>query len=545
MKNSTINFVKYTIKQVKNFYKLEIVSFFLTIGFSLSAIVTPYFTRYLIDVFSQNNSLSDVWFIMLAFLTACFLQPVFSFFNVKITKKISEEIVLKVRHLLFNNVIKAPLQFFYKNSSGSIISRLVDDSSQFGAFLSSSIAVVFQDILFIIFILIGMFSLSIKITISLCVLLSIYTAFNLFFNKKFERSSEEILKNNDDFYKVIKQSVDSIEEIKTTQQEKNAFSIFSNSAKNLYNNKLKFCYLYNFVNNINANMGIISVTLIYLVGFYLVSKGEFTLGSVIAFDIYFQMIIPSIRELLSFNSSYHEMKPVVFRLEEYFNIDSEQQISSCIRSDNKTGVLFDNVTFRYDGDTKNQVILNNFSFKFNSPGLYGIVGKSGVGKSTIAKIIVGLYRPTFGNIKIGFEEENFLNIRDNVGYASQNMKLFYDTTIMYNITLGNKNIPEEDVYLICEKLNLHSKISKLPNGYDELVNEKVNFSGGEVQRIILARVCLQKKAINVFDEITSALDVTNTKIVKTIIDDMAKSSLVILLTHNIKLLDQAVEIIKL
>ena len=85
----------------------------------------------------------------------------------------------------------------------------------------------------------------------------------------------------------------------------------------------------------------------------------------------------------------------------------------------------------------------------------------------------------------------------------------------------------------------------MPSKYEEVVTEKVNFSGGEIQRIILARIYLQKKPIVILDEITSALDAKNTKIVKNIIEDMAKNSLVILLTHNLSLLDNASQIIKL
>lgn len=545
MKNNKMNFIQYLIKQVKNFYKLEIVSFFLTISFSISVIATPYLTRYLIDLFSRNKSLSDVWTVMLAFLMACFLQPVFSFFNIKIIKKISEEIILKIRCLLFNNVIKAPLSFYQKTSSGSIISRLVNDSNQFGQFLSSSITIVLQNVLFIILILIGMFLLSKIITLSLCALLSVYVIFNLLFNKKFEKRSENILKNNDDLYKIINQCIDRIEEIKTTQQERNFYNVFFTSAKNLYVNKLKFYNLSNVIESVNATLGALSILLIYVVGFYLISKGKLTIGSVVAFDIYFQMIVPSIKQLINFNSNYHEIIPVFSRLEDHFNIILEKQLISSSYLDNVPSVIFDNVTFKYDNNSKNKKVLNNFSFEFISPGLYGIIGKSGIGKSTIAKLIVGLYEPIRGNITIEFGKKTNSIVRDNIGYASQNMKLFYDTTIMYNLTLGNQDISDKQVYSICKKLNLHNKILKLLNGYEELITEKVNFSGGEIQRIILARIYLQKKSIVVLDEITSALDTVNTKIVKDVIDDLSKNSLVILLTHNLKLLNNAKQIIKL
>lgn len=544
MSNSCIDFIKYIFKQIKHFWRNEIVSLFLTICFSISVVVTPYCMRYLIDLFSKNKSFYDVWFVMFAFLLACFLQPIFSFLNIKITKKISEELILKIRYNVFSSILKSPYSFFCENSSGTIISRLINDSNQLGSFLSNVVIVVFQNVLFLILILIGMFMLSAEIAISLCILLLLYGIFNIFWSKNIEKKSSEILKNSDHFYKIIKECIDNMEEIKVTRCEENTLKIFLNSIQNLYNSKIKFYNFRNIVDCVNGSLEIFSIALIYLVGFYFVSKDRLTVGSVVAFDVYFQMIIPSVRQLLAFNSDYNEVKPALLRLIEYFNIGPEQEIISHSVVANVPSILFNNVTFKYSNDLNNRVILSSFSTEFNSEGIYGIIGESGVGKSTIARLIVGLYYPTSGDIAVSFGRKN-LNVRDNVGYASQNMKLFYGATVIYNITLGNKCISNEQVYAICEKLNLHKKILKLNNGYEEVVNEKINFSGGEVQRIILARVYLQKKPINVFDEITSALDFDNALIAKDVIEDLSKNSLIVLITHDTKLLDSAKQVIKL
>lgn len=538
-------FIRYILLQIKNFYKLALLSLFLTICYSVSVIVTPYITRRLIDLFTKGVKLSDVWFVVLVFLVTCFVQPALFFFNSKIMKMISEKIILKIRCLLFDKVINAPFSFFCKNSSGSIISHLVNDSNQVGVFLSTGINTLFKNILYVILISICMFFISKPITILLCILLFIYVAFNIFFNKNFEKRSEEIYKNNDEFYKIIKQCTDNIEEIKITQQESTISSSFLDFAKDFCYNKLKLYNLHNILDSVNATIGILSISLIYITGFFLISKDKLTIGSVVAFVVYFYMIMPSIKQLLQLNSDYHEVLPAFLRLSEYFKINPEPRIAAQSLTGSTLSVCFDNVTFKYNDDSKDHFILKNFSFKMVAPGLYGIVGKSGIGKSTIARLIVGFYRPLSGNIAINVDKKFASNIRSCMGYASQNMRLFYGATVMYNITLGNKSVPYEKVERICEKLNLHSKILNLPSKYEEVVTEKVNFSGGEIQRIILARIYLQKKPIVILDEITSALDAKNTKIVKNIIEDMAKNSLVILLTHNLSLLDNASQIIKL
>lgn len=543
---NTKDFVRYIFKQMKNYYKLEIVSILLTIGYSVSVVATPYFINYLIDVFIGGVKSSDVWFVTLASLITCFLQPILFFLNTKIIKIISGKIILKIRCLLFDKIINAPFSFFCNNSSGSIISRLVNDSNQVGMFLSTSINTLFKSVLFIILILTGMFFLSKLITVLLCVLLLTFVIFNLFFNKSIEERSRKLYKKNDDFYKIVKQCLDNAEEIKITQQELSISSLFSNFSKDFYFKELKLYNLYNVLNSVNATIGILAISLIYATGFFLISKNKFTIGSIVTFIVYFHMLMPSLKQLLQLNSSYHEVIPAFLRLGEYFKIDPEKDLTVCRSLSNGLSISFDKVTFKYDDNSKNQIILNQISFKLDAPGLYGIIGKSGSGKSTIAKLIAGLYHPLDGNIVIKLDKKFALSMRrDCLAYASQNMRLFYNKTIMYNITLGNPKISDKEVYSICKKLNLHNKISKLPNNYNELVTEKVNFSGGEIQRIILSRIYLQKKPIVILDEITSALDFANTEIVKSIIEDLSKNSLVILLTHNLDLLVNAKQIIKL
>lgn len=329
------------------------------------------------------------------------------------------------------------------------------------------------------------------------------------------------------------------------QQEESHYSKFLYYAKRLYTNKLKLYNLYNIVDSINGTIEVLSISLIYIVGFFLISKGKLTIGSVVAFDVYFQMIIPSIKILINFNSNYHEVVPMLSRLEEYFNIKQETPMTSCKFSNHSPSICFDKVTFKYDTDYQSRNILDSFSLKMDSNGLYGLVGQSGTGKSTIAKLMVGLYQPLKGNIMIDFGEETISNVRDNIGYASQNMKLFYNTTIRYNMTLGNNSISNEEIRYICDKLNLNDKILKLPNGYEELVTEMTNLSFGEVQRIILARIYLQRKPINILDEITSSLDCSNTQLAKDVINELSKKSLVVLLTHNLDLLDGAKQLIRL
>lgn len=530
---------EYTIKQIKKYAKQEIISVLLTTCYSASVVATPYLTRYLIDSFTIALHVANIWKLIIVFLAACFIQPIFSYCGTKILQAISENIILNTRFRLFWNILHAPMLFFHENSTGAIVSRLTNDSQKLGDLLLGLISSVFKDALFVVLILVGMYLFSPIVAISVLLLLFVYVGFNIFFNSRLEARSKKVLENNDNFYKVISQGINNIENIKTAALEQKIYEEFSSILNDFKNNRLKLFGLYNFTSSFSATIEVFSIGIIYCVGFLLISKHKLTVGGVVAFDIYFQMMMPSIRRLLLLNSNYHEIAPALKRLDEYLALSAEDDLQSRILNNNNPCVCFENVFFSYS--PKNNLILKDTSFCLNTPGLYCLVGKSGSGKSTIAKLILGLYKPTAGQVLVDVGGKQVYNLRKGIAYASQNMP-FFNKTIRYNLTLGTENITDEELIAICKKLDLHDTITNLPNGYDELITEKLNLSGGEIQRLNLARVFLQKKAINILDEITSALDSGNALLAKSVIEELAKTSLVLLITHNKNLIQNAKQI---
>jgi len=531
---------EHAIKQIKKYAKQETISVLLTTCYSVSVIATPYLTRYLIDSFTIASHFANIWKLMIVFLAACFMQPVISYYSTKILQAISENITLNTRFKLFWNVLHTPMLFFHENSTGAIVSRLTNDSQKLSDLFLGLLSSVFQNALFVVLILVGMYLFSPIIATSVLLLLFIYVGVNIYFSSKLEAKSKKVLENNDNFYKVISQGINNIENIKTAALEQEIYEEFGGILNDFKNNRLKLFGLYNLTRSFSTTLEVFSIGIIYCVGFLLISKHKLTVGGVVAFDIYFQMMMPAIRQLLLLNSSYHEIAPALKRLDEYLTLSAENNLQSRISDNNNNPcVCFENVSFGYS--PKNNLILKDASFCLNTPGLYCLVGKSGAGKSTIAKLILGLYKPTAGQVLVDVGGKQVDNLRKEIAYASQNMP-FFNKTIRYNLTLGTENIADEELIAICKKLDLHDTIANLPNGYDELITEKLNLSGGEIQRLNLARVFLQKKAINILDEITSALDSRNAQLAKSVIEELAKTNLVLLITHNKNLIQNAKQI---
>ncbi|MGH2332428.1 ATP-binding cassette domain-containing protein [Thermoanaerobacter mathranii] len=164
------------------------------------------------------------------------------------------------------------------------------------------------------------------------------------------------------------------------------------------------------------------------------------------------------------------------------------------------------------------------SFIIEPKSFVALVGRSGSGKSTFVKLLLGFYRPTSGRIKIGGKDilDMGVNVlRKNISFVPQDIELF-NTSIKENIRFGKPDASDEEIFEICKKLKLHEKIISLPEGYDTIISERVNLSGGEKQRVAIARALIKKPKIFILDEPTSSLDPENEMILSEILKEISK-----------------------
>ncbi len=202
---------------------------------------------------------------------------------------------------------------------------------------------------------------------------------------------------------------------------------------------------------------------------------------------------------------------------------------------------FKNVFFDY-GEKE---ILKDISFKVPAGSKVGIIGSSGGGKTTIAKLIIKFLKAKSGEITIGgrnIEDIDSKTLMDSISFVFQESYLFKDT-IMFNLTM-NKDIPKDEVIKVCRLLNIHDKIMRLKNGYDTVVGKEEGFfSGGEIQRIAVARILLKDSKIIVLDEATASSDTENELYLQNAFIELACDKTVIMVAHRLKTIEKADNII--
>jgi len=279
----------------------------------------------------------------------------------------------------------------------------------------------------------------------------------------------------------------------------------------------------------------IAVTLIVWKAIEGVLQNQLTLGDLVLINAFMlQLYIP----LNFLGVLYREIKQSITDMEKLFSLlDKKREIIDSPNAKSleisKGQLIFDSVNFSYDGRRK---ILDNLNFEVMAGKTTAIVGKSGAGKSTLTKLIYRFYDVNNGSIKI--DGQNIIDItqtslRSEIGIVPQDVVLFNDS-LKSNIKYGDISATNEEISEAIKASHLESLVKALPDGIETVVGERgLKLSGGEKQRVAIARVLLKKPAILIFDEATSALDSVSEKVIKSEIREISKNRTTLIIAHRL------------
>lgn len=277
----------------------------------------------------------------------------------------------------------------------------------------------------------------------------------------------------------------------------------------------------------------ISQILVILVGIKLIYNNKLTIGLLIAFNSYSSIFKENLKNLASLNFYLQSVSVSISRIENIFEIlknNEENDLFKSQKSDNtnikKINIYNLNI---YTGLDKTRCIVKNKNYEFLKGYVYILQGESGSGKTTLLDIISGLNKNYSANICVNDSiYESYIPY--NVSYVMQDNYIYTDT--IYNNISMYRDIDKSIVKDVCNRLNIDAAIEKLPKGYETILNnDGVSLSGGELQRLCIARSMVMQSEIYLFDESISSLDKENYRRVLKILDEISKNSIVILATH--------------
>ncbi len=509
------------------------------------SLLDPLIFRHIIDnvatkIQAKNHTLHDFLGAILPLLGAsvgvAFVSRVAKnfqdYFISTITQKIGASLYADgVKHSL-----ELPYETFEDQRSGETLGKLQKVRIDVEKLISVGINVFFQSLVALVFVTIYAISVHWVIVPLFLTIGPLIAVISSMLSKKVKVIQQAIVRESTALAGSTTESLRNIELVKSlglAQQEINHLNGTTEKILALELKKVRFVRSMMFIQGTSVNLLRAVLTLIMM---YLIFKGQITLGQFFSLNIYSFFIFGPLQEMGNVINTYREAQVSLQNYESLFSIAVEEKPANPHPIHQIESLAFDDVTFRHQSATKDA--LRRVSFQTNVGETIAFVGPSGSGKSTLVKLLVGLYKPRQGRILYNGhdgKEIDFDQLRTKLGFVTQDTQLF-SGTIRENLLFVNPQATDDECLAVLQQAACGPLLARADKGLDTLIGEGgVKVSGGEKQRLSIARALLRKPNLLIFDEATSALDsLTEEEISETIrqISDLGEH-ITVLIAHRL------------
>lgn len=481
-----------------------LASFFI----QLFALVTPLFFMIIIDKVFAHNNLATLEVLVFAMIVVALFDVALNAVRSYLMSHTTNRADLELGSRLFKHLLSLPLGYFESRRSGETIARMREVES-IRNFLTGSTLTLFIDLLFLVVFLAVMYLFSRTLFLIVLASLPLFFLASLIITPlmrtKMEDKHQKIAENQS----FLVESIGGIETIKSAAVERHYQREYEDRLADLSRSSLFGNNLANLINQVTSLVSkLLTITLLYL-GAKLVLSGTLSVGQLIAFNMLTGRVIQPIQRLAQIWQEFTGVKVSFERVADILDAPREPvMLTGRTSPPSMRGLIeFKNVSFAYAPKQPNAV--QNINLVIHPGEVLGIVGATGSGKTTLAKLVQRLYVPTQGKVLIDGANLASLDgaaLRRKIGVVAQDFVLF-NKTIRDNITLGENQIDDQAIFDTAEKVGVHQMILDLPHGYDTVLQERGRgLSTGQRQAIALVRALVTEPAILLLDEATSAMD---------------------------------------
>ncbi|MDO7435084.1 ABC transporter ATP-binding protein [Acinetobacter baumannii] len=505
---------------------------------SLVTALSPVALKFSIDSFNlnSNSAIKMTGTLLLLYVLSQGMARILTDFQWSIYGRIEQKIHRKIRMDSLKHISNLPISTLHKYSSGQLIQSVNNGIRSVSMFMQSFLQVgllIFFQIVGISLVVITFYDVSFLLIILVGV--SLYVFFFLKGNSNIAIKNQEVIESQNEIGASFQSSIQYPDSNKYLNSYKDYLNIID---KNSRRTQLAWTRYYDTSIQSSLITTLIFITTLGAITFLAYKKllaGSMTTGDFVLMVTYVLQLVKPIEAIGQVLRQIDQSKNLLDNFNKINNLDEEGELwKGKAKVDNKNSIVFDNVSFTYPG--KERPSITNISFKIKEKQKVAVVGPTGAGKSTLIKLLSGFYDNYSGKILLGdtnIQSLDIKSIRENISVISQESNI-YNLPIWQNITIGT-DYSKDDAIRVAKEIGIDKFISVLPEGYDTVAGEHgVKFSGGERQRIALARAILRKSSIILLDEPTSSLDVKTENNIMNLIFDIFKDKTILIIAHRLQ-----------
>jgi len=522
--------------------KMVAVSLTLTLTMALIAAAVPRLSRTLIDGAIGQGNLALLRNLVITLAALLFGRALVAAVQRLIISRLAQGIIYDLRQEVYSHLQKLSMEYHDRQSTGRLMSRVTSDTAQLQRFAVGQVQQFLVDVVMLAVVLCWMMSYSVKLTLLLWFPLPLFYVVVQWYRKNVHKVFRKAFRIRAAMSGHLADTIPGIETVKAFAQEDRAIAEFNRYSGGFRDEMVRattFSARFMAVFMVLTQLG--TVMVYWFGGRGTIEGTGFSMGQLVMFIGWIGLMYAPVWRFATLTEQFENASTSAERV--FDVLDTEMTVGTNEGGHQldgiKEGVRFDNVSFNYDAGPS---VLKNVSFEAKAGETVGIVGPSGSGKTTLIKLLARFYDPSKGRILIDghdLSEVDLNSHRRMLAIVGQNPVLFRET-ILENIRYGRPEADPAEVIRAARIANAHDFIMEFPEAYDTDAREQGSrFSGGERQRICIARAVLKDPQLLILDEATSAVDTKNEKLIQDALDKLIQNRTTFIIAHRLSTLRNA------